>query len=345
MNREQRKQIPEIYQQVCDRLQRIPGVVGVTNSQWPMLTRDLAMPYIWVPGRMKESGENPVLFEQGIWPTFFDTMGMPIIMGRNLTMNDSRDWRGSGSFHAVINETLARKYFPGINPIGQKFGMTKNPVTTFVQDRDLIEIIGVVRDSKFTNLRDDIPPTAFLPFQSGEVTFEVRTAGNPLLLITAIREAVTQVNPHLLPLQFRSQSDQAELTYSQERHFAFLSSLFGLLALVLVCIGLFGLLSYNVTNRTQEIGVRMALGAQRSEIVTMIMRETLWLISIGIIIGLAASFLATRWIESLLYGVSRTDPISIFIAIISMVLVATVAGFLPARRATKVDPMIALRYE
>jgi len=264
-------------------------------------------------------------------------MGMPILIGRGLIMKDSN--------HVVVNETLARKYFPTVNPIGQRFGMTKNPVTTSMPASELLEIVGVVRDSKFTSVRDEIPPTVFLPFGSGQVTYEIRTAVNPMTLEKPIREVVAEVSPHLIPLQFRSQSDQAALTYSQERHFAFLSSLFGLLALVLVCIGLFGLLSYNVANRTQEIGVRMALGAQRSEIMSMVMRETLWLISMGIAIGLGASFLATRWIESMLYGVSRNDPITILIAILSMVVVAALAGFLPARRATRVDPMVALRYE
>ena len=337
MNREERAQIPNLYQQVCDRIQEIPGVVAVTNSQWPLLTRDLPMPYIWVPGHVKQPGENPVLFEQSVWPNFFDTMGMPIVMGRNLMMRDSN--------HVVVNETLARKYFPGVNPIGQRFGMTKNPVTTSMPDTELLEIVGVVRDSKFTSVRDEIPPTVFLPFGIGEVTYEIRTAVNPMTLEKPIRQAVAQVNPHFVPLQFRSQSDQAELTYSQERHFAFLSSLFGLLALVLVCIGLFGLLSYNVANRTQEIGIRMALGARASEIMSMVMRETLWLISVGIVIGLGGAYLATKWIESMLYGVSRTDPITIASAILLMIVVAAIAALLPAKRATKVDPMVALRYE
>jgi len=345
INREERKRLPDMYQQVCDRIQAIPGVVAVTNSQWPLLTGDMPMPYIWVPGHTRQPGENPTLFEQSVWPNFFDTMGIPIVMGRNLTVQDGQDWRASGPYRAVVNETFARKYFSAVNPIGQRFGMTGSPVETFVRDSEMIEIVGVVRDSKFMSVREDIPPTAFLPFQLGQVTYEIRTSVNPMSLEKPIREAVAQINPHLIPAQFRSQNDQAEMTYSKERHFAFLSSLFGLLALVLVCIGLFGLLSYNVANRTQEIGVRMALGAQRSEIMSMVMRETLWLISIGIAIGLGASFLATRWIESLLYGVSRNDPVTILIAISSMVLVATVAGFLPARRATRVDPMVALRYE
>ncbi|HZS47548.1 MAG TPA: ABC transporter permease [Blastocatellia bacterium] len=345
MNREQRKQIPEIFQQVCDQIQAVPGVTAVTNSQWPLLTRDLPMPYIWVRNHVREAGENPTMFEQNVWPNFFDTMGMQIVLGRGLSMKDSQDWISGGPYHAVINETLARKYFQNVNPIGQRFGMTKNPVTESMPDSELIEVVGIVRDSKFTSVREAVPPTAFYPFQPSEVTFEVRTAVDPLSLASIIREKVTEVNPNLIPTEFRSQSDQAELTYATERHFAVLSSLFGLLAVMLVFIGLFGLLSYSVANRTQEFGIRTALGAQAREIISMVLRETLWLVSIGIAIGLVNAFILNRLIESMLYGVSRNDPVTIAIGVLLMIVVAVLAGFIPALRASKIDPMIALRYE
>ena len=344
-NREQRKRIPELLQQACDRIQSIPGVVAATSSQWPLLAHDLPMPYIWVPGHTKEPGESPTLFEQKVLPNFFDTMGMQVVMGRNLTAKDGVEWNGHGPYRAVINETLARKYFATVNPIGKKFGMTKNPVTTFMSENELIEVVGVVRDAKFTSVRDVVPPTAFFPIEPGGVTVEVRTAVDPLSLVSPIREAVKQVNPDLVTVEFKRQADLAEITYAQESHFAFLSSLFGILALILVCIGLFGLLSYNVTNRTQEMGLRMALGAQRWEIMSMVIRETFRLVMVGVIVGVGGAFLATKWIQSLLYGVSRIDPITIAGAIVLMIVVAAIAALLPARRATKVDPIVALRYE
>jgi predicted permease len=344
-DRHPRAQLANLYEQVMERIQAVPGVLAVSNSQWPLLSGDLPMPFIWVPGHVRQPGEDPTVYEQKIWPNFFETMGMPLVMGRNVNLRDAQRWRSGGAYVAVVNETLARRYFPGDNPIGRRVAMTKDVTLQPVPDSELIEIIGVVRDAKYTSVRQAIPPTLFLPFEPGPVIFEARTAGSPTALISSLQEAVKQVDPDLRLTGFTTQSQQAGLTFARERHFALLSSLFGLLALVLVCIGLYGILSYSVANRTREIGIRVAVGARPGAVVRMIMRNILLPVSLGMVIGIVAALSATRLIGSMLYGLAPGDPATIAIAVVLILAVAAVAGYLPARRASQVDPMAALPCE
>jgi predicted permease len=349
LNRHPRAEVQARYSQAMERIQSVSGVQVATASGLPLLSGDIAMPFIWIPGHVRQTDEDSTIYLQYVWPNFFEAMGMHLMLGRNLTPQDTQRWlatrSGSRPYAAVVNEALAHKYFPGVNPIGQRFCDMKSPTSPGCAENDLAEIVGVVRDAKFTSVRQEIPPTIFYPFSPAPVTFEVRTSMDPMRVAPLIREAVNQLDGDLLLSDFRTQSAQAEITFARERHFAWLSSLFGVLALILACIGLYGLLTYSVVNRTKEFGVRMALGAQRGDVLQLVMRESLVLVLLGIVAGFAAAIAATRLIASMLYGIAPNDPWTIFLAAVLMLTVSSLAGFLPARKATRVDPMVALRYE
>jgi predicted permease len=237
---------------------------------------------------------------------------------------------------------MARKYFGETNPLGQRFGFG-GPETG-----GQIEIVGVARDAKYTDLRRETPPTVYTPYQQetpGQVNFAVRTAGDTGALTASIREAVRDVDKNLPLFNVKTQSQQADESLAQERLFATLSSFFGLLALLLASIGLYGVMSYNVARRTNEIGIRMALGARRGDVVRLVLQETLLLVLIGLVVGFGTALATTRLISSMLFGLTPNDPITIMLAAWLLIGVAMLAGYLPARRASRIDPMVALRYE
>ncbi len=270
-------------------------------------------------------------------PNFFETMNIPILQGRAITPRDARN----APKVALINETAAHKYFPGENPIGNHFG-------SFPDKSGDYEIVGVVRDVKYNSVRDETPPSAYLSALQqplGHATFELRTNGNPGQTMPAVQDAVRHVDPALPIIEISTQADLVEGRFTQERLFASAYTVFGALALFLASIGLFGLMSYSVARRTNEIGVRMALGARSSDVLRLVMRESLTLVFIGIGIGLIGAFAAGRLVTSLLYGLATTDPVTIASAVALMILVSVLASYLPARRASRVDPMVALRDE
>jgi predicted permease len=241
---------------------------------------------------------------------------------------------------------MARKYFPNVDPIGRRFSFSRN-----CSDGGSIEIVGVVRDAKYDSLKEEIRPTAYTPYVQlsrgapNPMTFSVRTAGDPAPMTAAIQKAVQAVEPKLPVYDIKTQEARIAEILSQSRLFASLSSFFGLLALVLVAIGLYGVMSYTVARRTHEIGVRMALGAERGDVLRLVMRETLWLALAGAALGIPAALLATRWIESQLFGLPPHDPLTITMVTILLMAVMTLAGYLPARKAAQVDPLVALRCE
>ncbi len=273
-------------------------------------------------------------------PAYFTTIETPVVQGR--------DFRTSDGAHApkiaIVNQTMAHIYFGNTNPLGRRIS-----IPDWVGDSSWFEIVGVVKDSKQRDLREPPRPMVYMPvFQSavpGGVTFEIRTAVNPTEVSAAVLRAIAQTDSRLPAYRVRTLSQQLDDSLLQERLLASLSSVFGFLALVLAAVGLYGLLSYAVNRRFNEIGIRMALGAERAQIARMILWETLRLVIVGLAIGIPVSFGTSRLIRSELYGLNSGDPITLAATSLLLALVAIGAAYWPARRASRVDPMVALRYE
>jgi predicted permease len=269
-------------------------------------------------------------------------MEIPLLVGRDFKAEDDE----KAPKVAIVNQAFARNYFPNESPVGKRFGVDSEKPSD-------IEIIGLARDAKYTSQRDQTEPTAYFPMKQslrsmGFVTVEVRTASDPTAFVTAVREAVRQVESNLPVSEIRTQIQQADQTMAMERLFAKLLSLFGVLAQQLAAIGLYGVMAYSVSQRFHEIGIRMALGATRGSVLRMILRQGLLLTIVGVVLGLGAAYVLTRYLESLttmLFGVKPRDPLTFAVIAALLIVVAFVACFIPARRATKVDPLIALRYE
>jgi predicted permease len=285
-------------------------------------------------------------------PDYFKTMGIPLLAGRDF---DQRDVRfepppaNTADFAplyqvAIVNESYAKHYFGDRSPIGRHIGFGTNPGT-----KTPIEIIGVVKDAKYTGVRDDIPRTVYFAFLesdfAGSSVMYVRTSNRPETAFGAIREAARGLDANIPVFNLRTLDQQIDQSLLNDRLTATLSTAFGVLATLLAVIGLYGVMAYTVARRTREIGVRMALGAVQGDVVWLVMREVLMLVGTGLVLGLVASWAAGRLIGSQLYGVTANDPVTIAGAAGLLLAVALLAGYLPARRATRVNPVRALRYE
>ncbi|MFN0087871.1 MAG: ABC transporter permease [Blastocatellia bacterium] len=346
------ERLSRLYEQLTGRLEALPGVKSVTFSRMALLAQGSSSRSVFLrgavaaapdaEGRIRESGEGYV---HHVRENFLEAMEIPLLAGRPLNARDD----ANAPRVVVVNQVFANKYFPNENPIGKRF-------TFDSRKPDEIEIVGLARDAKYTRQRDEIPPTAYLSWRQemramSGATMEVRTAADPSAFVEAVRRAVREVDASLPLNNVKTQVEQAEETLAMERLFARLFSLFGLLAQQLASIGLYGVMAYAVSQRTHEIGIRMALGADRRDVLTMILRQGMILTLIGVALGLAGAYVLTRYLESrmnltgMLYGVSLGDPLTYGVITVALTLVALLACFIPARRATKVDPMIALRYE
>jgi predicted permease len=346
------EKLRQLYQQITERLEAVPGVLAVTFSRTALLSQSMSSRNVYlrsalsVPpdseGRIKSSGD---VYIHQVRENFLEAMEIPLLAGRTLRLED--DARGPKV--VVVNQTFANKYFPDENPVGKRF-------TYDSTKPDEVEIVGLAQDAKYARQRDEIPPTAYsswrqeLRSMSG-ATIEVRTAGDPAAAVAAIRQAVAEVDGNLPLNNIKTQVEQADETLRMERLFAKLLTLFGVLAQQLAAIGLFGVMAYAVSQRTREIGIRMALGADRSDVLKMILRQGMTLALLGVVLGLAGAYVLTKYLESvldlksMLYGVRVSDPLTYGVIAVGLTLVALVACYIPARRATKVDPMVALRYE
>ena len=245
----------------------------------------------------------------------------------------------------IVNRTLVQKYFAKMNPLGVHFGAHEADPAKGDWATPGWEILGVVSDAKYQDLRSPIDPTMYVPSIGGNTSFEVRTSINPTAVAASIRSVVSQMDSNLPVFNVHTQAELIDQLLFQERMIAKLSGFFGVLALVLACIGLYGLLSYEVSRRTREIGIRMALGAQRHGVLKLIVGEGIVLAISGAMVGIAVSLGVTRYLRSMLYDIHANDPATIAGVAILLTLVAVAACYIPARRAMGVDPMVALRYE
>jgi predicted permease len=323
-----------LYDRIGERIRAIAGVRAVAWSDPALMTNRRFSGSLFIPGRVYAPGQRDRISSMNVSPTFFETMEIPLVAGRSFTPGDTAD----APRVVVINEAAARQYFPNENPIGRRLGEGSRQE----------EIVGILRDAKYNSVRDAAVPTRYAPYSlgfQGSATFEVRTAGDPLASIGAIRQAVRAIDPDLPLINVTTQLDEVERRFQQERLFAQAYALFGGLALVVASVGLFGLMSYSVARRTNEIGIRMALGAAGQDVLGLVMRESMMLVVAGVAIGLCGAIAASRLVSNLLFGLAPTDPATIAGAMTVMVLISALAGYLPARRASHVDPMVALRDE
>jgi predicted permease len=316
----------------------LPGVQGVAPS-WIAYIADNMSNDDFAPEGEPDKGDHSGAEDVNVAGVgFFQTMGIPIVAGRAFGAEDT----ATSPKVAVINEALAHKRFPNVNPIGKRF-RTDNGT------HDWVQIVGVCGDSHYSSLRDPAPPQFFMPYvqqaEVGGMTYEIRTQLRPDELIPALRGVVQRTDRDLPIIDIRTQQEQIDATMQQERMFAALTTGFGVLALALACVGIYGIMAYSVANRKNEIGIRLALGAQPGQVRGMILRESGWLACAGVVAGVAAALALTRLVKSMLYGVQPWDPATMAAGGLLLLGVALAASWIPARRAAGVQPMDALRHE
>jgi macrolide transport system ATP-binding/permease protein len=335
--------LPRLYQRLEERLPRIPGVISASLSWYSPLGGNNANERVYIEGKPPDYRWMAPSWDR-VGPHYFETIGTRLLRGRVIEERDTP----AAPHVAVINETFARRYFPNEDPIGQHFGMED------ASHRGDYEIVGIVENAKYQDTRGPAYATFFLPLLQtppGETVrgwvgaVELHVAGKPENLKPAVRKTLADVDPNLTVLSMTSFGEQVARNFNQERMIARLTELFGLLALVLACVGLYGVTSYAIARRTNEIGIRMALGAEHRDILAMVLRGTLAQVSLGFAIGIPTALAGGRLLATQLYGVKSHDPVIFGLAIIILATSACLAGFVPARRATKVDPMVALRHE
>ncbi len=315
----------------------IPGARSVTMSDYALVANSRSSTGVVLPGLPEKNRGTSVL---DVGPGFFSTMQIPILLGREI---GERDGNGSAGV-AVVNQVFAKTYFGSRNPIGQHFGLgTKNP-------KDF-EIIGVAKTARLNTLKQDVPEVVYVPYQQNpwksvnRMVYEVKAAGDPVGLASAVRQVVRQADARVPISRIVTQENQIDETIGPERIFATLCTCFALLAVLIACVGLYGTMAHSVARRTNEIGIRMALGAERRRLIRMVMREVMIMAAAGLAIGLPVALAASKVLQSFLFQMKPNDPATMIGAALVMLGAAAAAGFGPARRASRVDPWTALRDE
>ncbi len=335
------QRIRDLYERLSHNLATLPQVQAVTMNEVALLSGNINMSGLEIPGYQPKEGESMSIRNNWVGPGYFAAIGIPLISGREFTQQDN----ANATRVAVLNEQMAKQYFGGQNAIGRRF--------RFSSDKKAgpgdIEVVGVVRDGKHSDLREPNQTFAYFPYMQhaslARMTFYVRTAQDPSAIGSALRSQVRQADPNLPVFDMKTVDQQIGESMFAERLIALLSTLFGILATLLAAIGLYGVMAYTVSRRTRELGLRMALGAAREEILRMIMREVGWLALTGIAVAIPVAYGLSRYVQSQLFNVKGDDPLVFIVATVGLALVAAIAGLIPATRATRIDPLTALRHE
>lgn len=327
-----------LYREIRERIEGLNGIRSTSLSAFSPIGQLRGIAMVSVPGYIADPGEEPIVSLNRVGPRYFETLGIPLLRGRGIEQSDSEN----APKIAVINETMANKYFQGQAAAGKTLNLR------LIGGMRQVEIVGIVKDSKYSKVQEEISPTVYTPvFQSseaGRMTFEVRAESDPRTLIPDIRRVVSELDSSVPLFDVKTIEDQIDESLIQERLIASLSSFFGLLALLLACVGLFGVTSYEVAQRTNEIGIRMALGATPGRVLWAVMRGSLILVLIGMAIGLLGALFLTPLVSKLLFGLEPSNPLTFAAAGAVMAAAALIASYIPARRASRIDPIIAIRY-
>ncbi|ABF43627.1 ABC efflux pump, inner membrane subunit [Candidatus Koribacter versatilis Ellin345] len=330
-----------LYRDLEQRLAAIPGVDSVGLSSVTLLAHSMSNDDFVPTGQKPEPGKETAADDNAVNDDFFKTMRIPILAGRAFNASDTE----TSQKVAIVNQALVKQFWPNENPIGKTFETSGSN-----DKKELFTIVGLCADTHYDDLRKEPPPTFFLSYRQASdiswgMTFEIKTRQSRAAITPMLREALRSVDRDLPLTDVRTQDEQIDGLLQQERLFATITGAFGVLALVLACIGIYGIMSYNVARRTNEIGIRLALGAKTQQVLAMVLREASWLAIVGVVVGLGAGLALVRLIRTMLYGMKPWDPVSIAIAAGLLLGVSLIAGYVPARRASKVEPMVALRHE
>jgi predicted permease len=334
-------QLSGLYRQLYERLSSLPSVRAVTLATYSPMSGSRRASSVTIRGRAAIPGEDLVVSDMLIGPNYAETLSLPVLLGRSIGLQDTP----ASNKVAVINKAFADHFYPGQNPVGRRITFDED------SDKEDLEIVGVIGNVKYAKAREEADRAVYRPIfqvQDGAAfsnVIQMRTAGDPLKLGEAVRAVVSQVDDKLTIGSVTSLRLQTDEALRQEKLIAQLVSFFGVLALVLAAIGLYGIMAHSVVRRTNEIGIRMALGAERRNIIWMVLRDSLVLVVIGVVIGVPVALAASKLISTQLFGLTGSDPLTLVTAVGVLSVVAAIAGYVPARRASRVDPLVALRYE
>jgi predicted permease len=344
------QQVDNLFHHLQEKFSALPGVSSASYSAAPLLYGSLSTTGFHRPGTPPDSKDVVDSDQLPVGSKFFSTVHIPFLAGRDFSPADFivadanfGEKPGSVPTPVITNQIFVQQYLPGVNPLGVVFGDGQSAPGEPKYPGYVV--VGVAGNAKYGSLRREIKPTFYTPITGSQAFFELRTATDPMALIPTIKNIANHENQDLAIFRIATQEQAIDKQVFAERITAQLSSFFGLLALVLACLGLYGLLSYEVTRRTREIGIRMAVGAQSHDVVGLVLTKAVGLIIAGAIAGITVALAVARFLASFLYGVKAGDPITLLSVAALLTAVALVACYVPARRATKVDPLVALRYE
>jgi predicted permease len=324
--------LADIYARLRENIDAIPGVDSVGMSQHGLMQGVESNTSVHAPGFQPTDRKGDALLLR-CSASFLSTMQIPLLLGRTLTLTDER----TSQQVAVVNQSFVDRFFPGVNPLGRTFYLGEQP------GAEIRQVIGIVKDAHYTGVRDGVQPTVYLPYTQSltglhQMTFVIRTVLPPLAIASAVRRVVAETDRAIPVAELKTEQQQIAESIGTERLFAGLVSAFAGIAALLAAIGLYGVMAYAVTRRTVEIGIRLALGAHRSAVQWMVLRQSLWMVALGLAIGIPASLTLTRFVQKTLYGIQPTDPPSFAAAIILMIAVGAAAAWIPARRAARETP-------